>query len=145
MIMPEEADKNYENRKNHEEKITVEKLEKFERQKQVYLQDLQGYKNKEIAETMGVSLSTIEKDLHEIRQQAKTWFLELTKSGLAKSLADAVSQIDLVQKELWKLYRVSGINVTKTKILNSIADNSVKKKELFWAKQEPYYHGFGKD
>jgi len=144
-MTPEENNKKHENRKTHEEKITVEKLTKLERQKIVYLLDLQGYSNKEISEKLKVSLSTVEKDLHEISDMATTWFLVLTKNGMAKSLADACIQIDEAQKELWRMYRDSDDKQIQIKILNSIADLTMKKKEIFWTtKQDPYYHGYGK-
>jgi len=43
--LPEEINKKYENRKTHEQEFTVEKIDRLERQKQVYSYRLQGYKN----------------------------------------------------------------------------------------------------
>ena len=120
-----------ENRKIQEQKLTGEKISKLDRQKQVYVMELQGFKNKEIADKIGVSESTIEKDLHEIRENAESWFMDISKNGLDKSMVDALFQTDLVQKELWLLYRGESKNVEKIKILNSIVSNSVKEKELF--------------
>lgn len=140
------SDKTKENRKNQEPKITVEKMSVLERQKRTYLFDLQGFSNKEISKKLGVSLSTVEKDLHQIRTMAKSWFLFLTSNGMAKSLADALVQVDEAQKEFWRMYRNSDDKQIQVKILNSIVDLSMKKKELFWTrKQDPYYFGFGKD
>lgn len=140
------SDKTKENRKNQEAKITVEKMSVLERQKRTYLFDLQGFSNKEISKKLGVSLSTVEKDLHQIRTMAKSWFLFLTSNGMAKSLADALVQVDEAQKEFWRMYRNSDDKQIQVKILNSIVDLSMKKKELFWTrKQDPYYFGFGKD
>jgi len=142
--LSEIVDDTSENRKNHAQKLTVEKLPKIDRQKHVYLMHIQGYQNKEIADTLGPSLSTIEKDLHEIRESANTWFVEISKSGMAKSLIDSFLQIDEAQKELWQLYRTTGFTKTKVKILTSIADLALKKKAIFWGtKQDPYYHGYG--
>lgn len=145
MNIPEEVDKRYENRKTHEQILTAEKLKKLDRQKQVYLLDLQGYGNQEVADKLTVSLSTIEKDLHEIREQSKAWFVEMTKSGLGKSLVDACFQLDLVQQELWKMFRESPPNQLKIKILSAISDTSFKKKDLFWVKRDPTYNGYGVD
>jgi len=143
MLTPEEIDKKHENRKIQEQKITEEKLSKLERQKQAYTLHLQGYQNNETAEKLNVSLSTIEKDLHEIREDAGNWFKEISKSGLGKSLVDAFLQIDEAQKELWRLYR-TGKDESKPKILDEIINASVKKKELFWASsQKPSWCGFG--
>lgn len=46
--------------------------------------DLQGSSNQEIANHLSVSLSTIEKDLHEIRQQARDWFKEISPSKITR-------------------------------------------------------------
>ena len=135
----------YKNRKMQEQKLTGEKLNKLERQKLVYSMNLQGYTNQEIRKNLNVSLSTIEKDLHEIRLKAKEWFIEVSSSGLAKSLIDAVFQIDFVQKELWKLYREETKQPIKIKLLVSIVNSSIKKKELFWTSDlRPSWIGLGK-
>ena len=144
-VLTDNDTKKSQNRKSHEEKITVEKLNPFERQKIVYLLDLQGFSNKGISEKLKVSLSTVEKDLREIKEKAKDWFLSLTWHGMAKSLTDASVQIDEVQKELWRIYRNSDDENIRIKTLNSIANLTMKKKELFWTtQQDPYYHGYGK-
>ena len=80
MLIPEEIDKKFENRKNHEQKLTVEKTNKLERQKQAYTYRLQGHKNEEIANKLNVSLSTIEKDIHEIKEKSLDWFKLLIKN-----------------------------------------------------------------
>lgn len=144
MNIPEDVAQKYENRKILEQNLKVEKLNKLERQKQVYVFDLQGYQNQEIADKLKISLSTVEKDLHEIREKSKEWFKEVSESGLLKSLVDGVFQIDFAQKELWTLYRNETKNPEKIKVLNSIIDASLKKKEIFWASsQKPSNHGFG--
>jgi len=143
-VLTDKNDKKSQNRKDYEEKITVKKLSQFERQKIVYLLDLQGFSNKGISEKLDVSLSTVEKDLHEIKEKAKDWFLSLTWHGMAKSLAAASIQLDEVQKELWRTYRNSDDENIRIKTLNSIANLTIKKKELFWTTQDPYYHGYGK-
>lgn len=139
------GDKKNQNRKNSEEKITVKKQDPLERQKQTYLLDLQGFSNKEIAEKQRVSLSTVEKDLHTIKESAKSWFLFITHNGMGKSLADALVQIDESQRQFWKMFRETDDKHIQVKILNSVTNLSMKKKELFWNSQDPYYHGFGKN
>lgn len=132
------------NRKTHAQNLTVEKLSKIERQKQIYTMNLQGFQNKEISEHLDVSLSTVEKDLHEIRTESKDWFKEVSKSGLSKSLIDAVLQIDIIQKELWKLYRKETKQQLKIKLLETIVNSSLKKKALFWTSgQKPSWFDLG--
>ena len=55
-----------------------------------------------------------------------------SESGMAKSLIDAMLQIDFVQKELWQLYRVETKKESKIKLLESIVNSSLKKKSLYW-------------
>jgi len=145
-VLTEKDNKKPQNRKNHEEKITVKKLSQFERQKIVYLLDLQGFSNKGISEKLDVSLSTVEKDLHQIKEKARDWFFQLNLHGMGKSLADACVQIDEAQKELWRICRNTDDENIRIKTLNSIANLTMKKKELFWTtQQDPYYHGYGKE
>lgn len=145
MKLPEEIDGKYETRQIQEQKMKDEKITKLERQKQVYLLDLQGYKNQDIAGKLQVSLSTIERDLREIKEQSKSWFIEMTKNGLGKSFVDAYFQLNLVEHELWSMYRESVQHHLKIKILTAIADIAFKKKDLFWAKQDPLSKGFGEE
>jgi len=129
------------NRKTHEQEFTVNRPE---RQKLVYTYRLQGHKNEEIADKLNVSLSTIEKDIHEIKEKSLDWFKLLIKNGMAQSLVDAVFQIDEVQKELWAKYRQSENTDHQLKILNSIVNSSIKKKELFWVGDDkPSWHDLG--
>lgn len=51
------------------------------RRKLVHSLDLQGFTNQEIAEQVNVSLSTIEKDLSEMRQNIREWFSEIDSSN----------------------------------------------------------------
>lgn len=144
MHTPESIAQKYENRKIQEQINKVEKLNKLERQKQVYVMDLQGYQNQEIADKLNISLSTVEKDLHEIREQSKEWFKQVSDSGLLKSLVDGVFQIDYAQKELWKLFREETKSNEKIKLLDSIINASLKKKEIFWASsQKPSSFQYG--
>jgi len=60
--------------------ITIEQEKIRYRRKQVYLLKIRRYKNQEIANKVGVSLSTIEKDLKELRYQLKDWFIEVARN-----------------------------------------------------------------
>jgi len=128
--------KNGENRKNYEEKFTGSKqLE--ERRHKVYILDLQGISNNEIATKLGVSLSTIEKDLHYMKYYCLKWSKDIIETGIKKPFVDSIMQIDLIQKELWSLYREEKNVTVKKKLLDSIVSNSIKQKELF--KKAPYF------
>jgi len=125
------------NRKKYEQKITVKEKniskqdEINERKKQSYALDVQGYSNKEIANKIGCSLSTIEKDLREARNNVRTWFAEIANYDRFQAFIDAVLHIDAVQKEAWKQYRDEEEPKEKRMILQLIVDTAVKKKDLF--------------
>lgn len=124
-------EKHNENRKNHEQKITGLKEQIEERRRKIYLLDLQGYSNQEIANKLGVSLSTIEKDLYYMKYYCVKWYRDLDESGSGLRVLESCSQIDLVQKELWDLYRNEKLASTKKRILDSIVANSIKKREIY--------------
>ena len=146
-MLPEEIDKRYEIRKKQEQKITAitqehqnkvktlkEKID--QRRTKVYLLNLQGYSNQEIADSLCVSLSTIEKDLHHMRYYCLKWSKQILQMSRATPTAESFYQIDLVQKELWNMYRKEKTIAQKRKILDSIVNNSVKKgtfmKDKYW-------------
>ena len=56
-------------RKNHEQNLTGTRQKVTKRRKEVYSMHTQGYCNKRIAEHLGVSLSTVEKDIHAKRNE----------------------------------------------------------------------------
>jgi len=125
-----------ENRKNYEQKITAkEKIE--ERRKMVYVLDLQGYSNQEIAKNLCVSLSTIEKDLYYMKYYCLKWSKDLLGASRKKPLLDSFNQIGIVQKELWNMYREEKSVHLKKRILDSIVSNSIKKDKLL------HYRTFG--
>ena len=119
------------NRKEQEQKVTVLTDKIDERRYKVYLLNLQGFSNKEIAENLGTSLSTIEKDLHHMRYFSIKWFKEVVDGDRTKSFLDSCNQIDLVQTELWKMYRIEKDVIAKKRILDSIVSNSIKKEQGF--------------
>jgi len=131
MLTPEEIDKKHENRKIQEQKITGIKEQIETRRLQVYVLNLQGFNNHEISEKLEVSLSTIEKDLHELRRFSLKWFKDLWLSGVMASLVSAYAQLDLILRELWQKYRATDDNEFKLKVLSQISDISIKKFSMF--------------
>ncbi|MEC4849113.1 MAG: ECF-type sigma factor [Nitrosarchaeum sp.] len=123
--------KKSQNHKNHEEKITVEKLSISARRKLVHSLDLQGFSNQEIAKQLNVSLSTIEKDLNEMKQNIREWFSQLGSEERYLAFIDAVIHIDLSTKQLWKMAREEKDQKEKIKLLDQITNNAVKKAGLF--------------
>jgi len=127
-----ELNQNHEkNRKEQEQKVTGLKDKIDERRYQVYLMNLQGFSNNEIADKLDASLSTIEKDLHYMRYFCIKWYKEVLDGERSKSFLDSYNQIDIVQAELWKMFRKETDVNAKKRILDSIVTNSIKKKKGF--------------
>ena len=120
-----------ENRKTDERNFTGTKSAIEQRRHSVYLLNLQGFSNTEIAKQINVSLSTVEKDLHYMKYYCLKWTKEVLDFGRGKQLLDACNQIDLVQTELWKMYRTEKDVNAKKRILDSIASNSIRKEKKF--------------
>jgi len=138
-IVPQQNPKNTQNRKNHEQKITGLKEKIEDRRKKVYQLDLQGYSNNQIAKMLEVSLSTIEKDLHFMRFYCLKWSKEMIEFDYAKPKVDSSNQIEIVQKELWRLYRDEEDVLKRKKILDSIINAASKKINL---KKGPSFFSF---
>ena len=129
--MSEQNQKPEKNRNEQEQKITGLKDMIDERRYQVYLMDLQGFNNNEIADKLGASLSTIEKDLHHMRYFCIKWYKEVIDNDRTKSFLDVCNQIELVQAELWNMYRKEDNVNAKKRILDSIVSNSIKNEKRF--------------
>jgi len=123
--MSDQTDKPENNRKDSEQNFTVE-----ERQIEAYRMDIQGYKNKEIAEKLDVSISTIEKDLKKFKDEITFKLRKMENRGLNRALYDAILQFNLVRDELWQTYSQEKDSLRKQKLLDSIANNAVNKLEM---------------
>lgn len=123
--MSDQTDKPENNRKNLEQNFTVE-----DRQIEAYKMDIQGYKDREIAKKLGVSVSTIEKDLKKFKGEITSKLREMENRGLNRALYDAILQLNLVRDELWQIYSQEKDSLRKQKLLDSIANNAVNKLEM---------------
>ena len=119
MIMPEEIVVKSEKHESVKEKIRA-------RQHQVHILHLQDLTNQEIADKLDVSVSTVEKDLHEIRENIKSWFVEYRQSGKYLAFKESCEQLAQIQKELWQHYHQEKDPKTKVRILESLADKIAK-------------------
>jgi len=136
MFMPE-INNIYETRKNHEEKITDNVKERIEsRRQKVYALYLKGHTNQEIAKEVGTSLSTIEKDIHEIKKEYKTWFHNLNETGIYQMFRDSCEQLVQIRNELWKQYEKETESKIKLKILDDLANLALKMDVLI--RKKPY-------
>jgi len=109
--------------------IAEEKVEY--RRKRVYLLKNKGYSNQQIAIKIGVCLSTIEKDLKEIRNQLKGWFDDITINESYGAFVSSILQLEIVLNKLWNYFREEKDPREARIILLQIVDTTVKRTKLF--------------
>ena len=117
------------------EKLTYEKEKIRSRQHEVNILHLQGLNNNEVADKLQVSESTVEKDLHYIRQEAQSWIEEFRTAGINYSYRCSYEQLEQIQRELWKKYQEEKDPKLQLRILNSLADKIVKSSNIIKAKK----------
>ena len=128
--MPEEILAKSEKAKKEEEESRSAKEKIRSRQHDVYVFHLKGLTNKEIAYKLGVSESTVEKDLHNRREEIKPWMDNFRSYGVFCFFRDNYEGIDEVQKEMWRIYHETKDPKLQIKILDSIANNAVKSNHI---------------
>jgi len=119
------------NRKKQEQDLTGSKKSLEERRKLAYSLDLRGKNNIEIAEQLGVSLSTVEKDLHWCREHVRDWFSEIGSTERYCVLVDALIHFKNVKRDLWTLYYKEKDNLKASNLLCKIAEIVVKENNLY--------------
>lgn len=92
---------------------------------------LRGYTNQQIAEKIGASLSTIEKDLEAIRENVRQWFEEDAITEYCQSIYDGITLCDNILEELDVLYLDESDGEMKIKILSLISIYEHKKQQLY--------------
>ena len=101
------------------------------RRKRVNELRLRGYTNDEIRKKTGFSLSTIEKDLHEIRKLEKTWFEKESINDFCSSLHNSIILWDNAIEHLQILqYEYEDLD-SKLQILSKISDFEERKMQLY--------------
>lgn len=101
------------------------------RRKRVNQLRLMGYTNQQIADKIGCNLSTVEKDLHAIRNNARKWFNEDAVTEYCQSINDGIILCDNVTEDLQILYQEDSDIETKLKILTAISEYETKKTQLY--------------
>lgn len=92
---------------------------------------LQGYINEEISQKVGCSLSTIEKDLHDIRERSKQWYENESINDFCQSLHDSIIILDNAIVDLQILYKEHDDLSSKLEILSKISEFEERKMQLF--------------
>ena len=114
----------------HHLKVRATKDQIDERRNKIYKMKLQGYAEQEIADELKISLSTVEKDVHHMKFYCLKWSKDIITESTRKPFVDAYTQIEIVQKELWTIYRAEKDNKIKKRILDAIITNSLKQDKL---------------
>ena len=92
---------------------------------------INGYTNTKIAEKIGCSLSTVEKDLQDIRERSKKWYADESIKDYFQSIQDFIILCDIVIEDLQILYHESVDIKEKMEILDKISEFEEKKIELY--------------
>ncbi|MBI5698054.1 MAG: hypothetical protein HZC29_06160, partial [Thaumarchaeota archaeon] len=114
----------------HHLRVRATKDQIDERRNRIYKLKLQGYTEQEIADELKISISTVEKDVHHMKYFCVKWSKDIISASTTKPLVDSYTQIEIVQKELWNLYRAEKQIKTKKRILDAIIANALKKDNL---------------
>ena len=101
------------------------------RRNQVNKLRLRGCTNEEIAKTMRYSLSTIEKDIHEINELSRNWFEEQSIKEFCQSLHDSIILCDNAIEDLQILYTEYDDLDSKLRILTKISEFEERKTVLY--------------
>lgn len=112
-------------------KIPLSKLAIQFRQKRVNELKLRGYSDESISEKTGSSLSTIEKDLHEIRERSRSWYEDESIKDFCLSLHDSIVLCDNAIQDLQILYKENDDVNSKLVILSKISEFEERKYELY--------------
>ena len=92
---------------------------------------IRGYSNDIIAIKIGCSLSTVEKDLQDIRERSKKWYESESIIDYCESLQDSIILCDNAIEDLEILYSEYDDLDSKIKILNTISDFEERKIKLY--------------
>lgn len=101
------------------------------RRKRVNQLRLRGYTNQQIANQIGCNLSTIEKDLHDIRELSRQWYEEDSITEYCQSLHDSIILYDNAIEDLQTTYQNEDDPQIKITILNMITRFEEKKTDVY--------------
>jgi len=96
---------------------------------------IRGCLNEEISQKIGCSLSTVEKDLQDIRKRSKQWYENESIIDFCQSLHDSIILCDNAIEDLQILYKEYDDLKSKLEILKTISDFEERKTELYMKTQ----------
>lgn len=103
---------------------------KFRRDKVNRLR-ISGYTNSEISAKIGCSLSTVEKDLQDVRERSRKWYESESIIDFCQSLHDSIILCDNAIEDLQILYSEYNDLDSKLKIHSKILEFEEKKMSLY--------------
>lgn len=92
---------------------------------------LRGLTNEEISKKIGCSISTVEKDLQDIRMRSKRWFEEEYILDYCQSINDSIILCDNAIEDLQILYTEYNDLNSKINILQTILQFEERKTSIF--------------
>lgn len=92
---------------------------------------IRGYSNEDIAIKIGCSLSTVEKDLQDVRERSRKWYENESIIDFCQSLHDSIILCDNVIEDLQILYQECDNVSLKLDVLSKISEFEVKKTTLY--------------
>jgi len=92
---------------------------------------VRGYTNEGISQKIGCSLSTVEKDLQNIRERSKQWYESESIKDFCQSLHDSIILCDNAIEDLQILYQEYEDVNSKLVILSKILEFEERKSELY--------------
>src|SRR3989344_1719891 len=92
---------------------------------------ISGYTNSEISVKISCSLSTVEKDLQDIRDRSREWYTDESIKDYCQSIQDFVIFYDNAIEDLQILYHETLMIKEKIAILSKISEFGDKKVELY--------------
>lgn len=101
------------------------------RRKRVNELRCRGYTNEKISEMINCSLSTVEKDLHEIRNLERKWLEEESITDFCQSLHNSIILCDIALEHLQILLSEHDDLGSKLSIFKQISDFEERKMSLY--------------
>lgn len=92
---------------------------------------IRGCLNEKISQEIGCSLSTVEKDLHDIRERSIQWYENESIKDFCQSLYDSIIIHDNAIEDLQILYQECEDANTKLTILSKISEFGERKIEMY--------------
>lgn len=106
------------------------KLEINDRRKNVWTMHKMGISHEKIAERLGVSVKTISRDYQELKSEAIEWMASLPEGEIQLYHKKGIENIEMILKELWRIFNTTKDESVRVRILTLIADKTKMLSEM---------------